>query len=116
MKPIPWRVALRDSELDSTAKLVGLVLSTYMNGRGDCWPKKLTIAERTGLSKRAVDGAIQRLEAGDFLRVEPSKKHPYHRRPNKYFAVVPKGCSTYTLSKGASNDANKGAEAAPEVG
>jgi DNA-binding transcriptional MocR family regulator len=85
MKPIVWREAIADSELDATAKLVAHTISTYMNGAGDSFPGKDAIAKRSSLGKRAVDRAIDRLEAHGYLRVERSKG----RRPNHYWADVP---------------------------
>src|SRR5436305_519399 len=76
MKPTRWRDALRDSDLDRTAKLVGFVLSTYMSGKGKAWPAKITIARGAGLGRpeqkgnTAVDNAVDRLEAAGFLDVE----------------------------------------------
>jgi hypothetical protein len=80
-----WRNALRDDrELDRTATLVGLVLSTYMNEDGVAWPAKTTIAAGAKLlgrpdkrteklvarrSNTAVSVAIDRLEAAGYLVV-----------------------------------------------
>ncbi len=82
-----WRDAIRDSELDRTAKLVAFVVSTYMGTTGQAWPSKATIAQGAGLGagKRAVDAAVDRLEAAGYLRVGRSKG----RRPFRYFVAVP---------------------------
>jgi len=80
-----WRDALRDSALDSTAKVVGYTLSTYMNRDGVAFPAKTTIATKASLSRRAVDGAIARLELGGFLIVT----HRRDRRGNSYRATIP---------------------------
>jgi DNA-binding transcriptional MocR family regulator len=85
VKPIVWREAIADSELDATAKLVAHTISTYMNGAGDSFPGKDSIAKRASLGKRAVDRAIDRLEAKGYLQVQRSKG----RRPNHYWAAVP---------------------------
>ena len=85
MKPIVWREAIADSELDATAKLVAHTISTYMNGAGDSFPGKDSIARRASLGKRAVDRAIDRLDAKGYLHVQRSKG----RRPNHYWAAVP---------------------------
>jgi hypothetical protein len=81
-----WRDALRDSELDSTAKLLGFVLSTWWdrNGRG-AFPSKPTMAAASGLSKRAVDGAVNRLETAGFIDVSRSRG----RTSNRYSATLP---------------------------
>lgn len=80
-----WRDAVRDSPLRSTPKLVGLVLSTYLDGRGMAWPSRNTLAAGAGLSDRAVDSAITTLKREGFLQVEHSKG----RRPNVYQATLP---------------------------
>lgn len=80
-----WRNALRDSNLDRTAKLVGLVLSTYMDSAGVAWPSKATLAAKASLGsgRRAVDMAIDRLEAAGLLEIERSRG----RRPFVYHAA-----------------------------
>ena len=63
MKPTVWRDAIRDSNLDRTAKLVAFVISTFMDGRCLAWPSKTTIGDGAGLVLRAVDRAVDRIEA-----------------------------------------------------
>jgi hypothetical protein len=77
VKPRVWRGAVRDSELDATAPLVASRLA---------WRAKETLARESRKSKRAVDGAIARLVAADYLVVsEPSRG----RKSNRYQATVP---------------------------
>jgi hypothetical protein len=86
MKPMVWRNAIRDSDLDRTAKLVAYTISTYMNGAGEAFPGKGTIAVGAGLGKgrRAVDHAIDRIEAAGFLEVERSKgRRSFHYRATR---------------------------------
>ena len=80
-----WRNVLRDSEIDRTAKLVGFVISTYMDSHGVAYPSKATIAAGAGLGagRRAVDAAVDRLEAAGLLEIERSKG----RRPCVYRAA-----------------------------
>jgi hypothetical protein len=86
VKPLLWRVAIRDSELDCTAKHVGHVISTYMNGAGVTFVGKETIAKGAGLkSVRAVDNAIDRLEDAGLLTIRRSRG----RHPNHYLASTP---------------------------
>jgi hypothetical protein len=98
-----WRNALRDAEeLDRTALLVGLVISTYMDGNGRAYPSKATIASgcRLGSGRRAVDGAVDRLEKAGYLSIERSKG----RRSFIYTATVPAtshGDATFTWHGGA---------------
>jgi DNA-binding transcriptional regulator PaaX len=77
VKPTVWRDAVRDRDLDRAAKLVAFVISTYMNGAGEAWQSKETIAKGAGLGKgrRSVDQAVDRIEAAGFLEVERSKGH-----------------------------------------
>ena len=94
-----WRDALRDSELDRTAKLVGFVLSTYMDARGAAWPAKTTLARGASLGREpapggerrkgntAVDTAIDRLEAAGLLDVDRKRG----RRGFHYTALIPRG-------------------------
>lgn len=83
-----WRDAVRDApELDKTAVLVAYTLSTYMNRNGEAWPSKETLAKgcRLGAGKRAVDKAVDRLEAAGFLMIQRSKG----RSSNRYLATFP---------------------------
>lgn len=81
-----WRNAVRDSDLDPSARLAGLVLSTYMGADANgAWPSKATIAAGCGFkSIRAVDAAINRLEEAGLLEVHRSSGH----RPNVYRGIV----------------------------
>src|SRR4051812_32384832 len=87
-----WRDALRDSDLDRTAKLVGLVLSTYMNGSCIAWPSKITLAKGASLGRAdqkdntAVGNAIDRMEAAGLLDVERRRG----RRGFVYTGVIPR--------------------------
>jgi hypothetical protein len=96
VKAIPlvahWRNAVRDSDLDRTAKLVALVLSTYMDHTGAAWPAKTTIARGASLGRvgqkgnTAVDSAIDRLEAAGLLVVDRRRG----RRGFLYGAAIPR--------------------------
>jgi hypothetical protein len=93
MSPVAhWRNALRDSGLDRTAKLVGFVLSTYMDGRMAAWPAKTTLAQGASLGREdqkgntAVDNAIDRLEARGLLVVDRKRG----RRGFRYTGVIPR--------------------------
>lgn len=103
MKPTLWRTAIRDSELDSTAKLVAHTLSTYMNGAGECWPSKSTLALGAGKSKRTIDGAIERLASAGFLVISQSRG----RSSNRYSASLP---TVYLAAGFAFNGAASGAQ------
>jgi hypothetical protein len=91
---VHWRNTLRDCELDRTAKLVGFVLSTYMDARGVAWPAKTELARGASLGRNpgerkgntAVDGAINRLEAAGLLVVDRKRG----RRGFVYGAAIPR--------------------------
>jgi DNA-binding MarR family transcriptional regulator len=101
VKPFLWHKAVRDSELDPTAKHVGHVLGTYMNTAGDTFVGKKTLANGASLkSVRAVDGAIARLEAAGYLEIQRSKG----RRPNHYVAVTPHADAGFGEANPASDD------------
>ena len=65
-----WRDSLRDSAVDSSSKLVGLVLSTYMNGRGYARPGRVTLARGCSITTRTVETCVRKLETAGFLIVE----------------------------------------------
>lgn len=73
--PAVFRNAIRDSDLDRTAKLVAFTLSTYMDSQGSAFPSKATLAAGASLGrgKRAVDAAIDRLEAHGFIEISRSR-------------------------------------------
>lgn len=83
--PAAWRDALRDSPLDKSAKLVGLVLSTFLNGKGRAFPSLETLADGASVSRRTVWAAIARLELHGFLSVTRSRGRQSHR----YLATLP---------------------------
>ena len=80
-----WRDAVRDSELDRTAKLVAHTLSTYLNGNGHGFPSQRTLAAGASLSDRAIYKATVSLERAGFLEVEWSRGRSSHR----YVATLP---------------------------
>jgi hypothetical protein len=81
-----WRDRVRDApDLDTTATVVAMVLSTYMNGEGRAYPSRATLAAGAKLRQpRTVDRAIRDLEAAGLLIVERSKG----RRTSVYVATV----------------------------
>jgi hypothetical protein len=81
---IVWRIAVRESDLDTTAKAVAYTLSTYMNGRERSPPKR-RFAAGASVSKRAADRAVERLQLAGFLLVAKTKG----RTSNRYAAALP---------------------------
>jgi hypothetical protein len=112
LRPSAWRDAIRDSDLDRTAKLVAYTLSTYMNSEGECWPGKDLLARKVPLAKRAVDGAIARIEQGGYLLVARSLGHA----SNRYYATIPSlhGAAGISAAKGTA--ARRSPEAHPCTG
>lgn len=82
---LQWRIAIRESDLDPTAKLVALTLDIYMNRRGIAWPLKSSLAAGSSCSVRTVDRALIRLERAGFVVVAHSKG----KRLNLYCAATP---------------------------
>jgi len=80
-----WRIAVSESALDPTTKLVALALDTWMDKNGRCWPSKETVRTRTGLGKRTIDRAIDRLKEAGYLDVTRSRG----RHANHYRARIP---------------------------
>jgi hypothetical protein len=48
---------------------VGVALATFMNDKGQCYPSRKAIAERFGISSRAVTEEIGKLEKAGFMSV-----------------------------------------------
>jgi hypothetical protein len=102
-----WRDAVRDSDLDSTAKLIAYTISTYMDRNGAAFPAKATIAKKASLAVRTVDAAIVRLEASPYLSI---RKSDYRRAGWTYQAEVPNRQQLPDRSEGnpASDDSQSG--------
>lgn len=82
---LAWRVAVRDSTLDATAKHVALTLDIYMNRHGIAWPSRSSLAAGCSCSVKTVARAVARLERAGFLEV----RRGHGRRSNLYSAVIP---------------------------
>jgi Helix-turn-helix domain len=53
-----WQVAIGESDLPATTRLVAWALSTWMNSEGFCWPQQSEIARRAGVTDRTVRQAL----------------------------------------------------------
>jgi hypothetical protein len=80
-----WQVAIGESDLPPTSRLVAWALSTWMDADGRCWPAQREIARRAGASRRAVINALENLRESDFLSW---KTGGGPRRPNQYQALM----------------------------
>jgi Helix-turn-helix domain len=90
-----WQRALRDSGLPAATRLVGLVLSTYMNMQGgSAFPGASRLANDTGLCVRTVKKHLGRLvRTGWLVIVERGGLKGEKRRANRYQATFPDGTS-----------------------
>lgn len=92
-----WEHAIRDSDLVPHARLLCLTLSTYMDVDGsNAFPSVDTIATSMGLSKAAAHRAKATAASSGYLIEE---KGGGRGRSTRYFAAVPKGVSSETVSE-----------------
>lgn len=89
-----WRIAVRESNLDATAKLVAFTLDTYMDRRGIAWPSRPSLATSSSLGVRTVDRALIRLENAGLIVVARGRG----RRSNLYCADVPNSVTDDTIT------------------
>lgn len=80
---IPAR-AVDDKRLGSAAIRVLLVLGTYANRDGWCYPSMATIAKRLGISEAAIRKQIRLLERYGYLRVEHRQRENGSTTTNLY--------------------------------
>jgi len=68
------------SPLPGGALAVGLVLATFMNGDGVCYPSRETLAKKAGFTTRAVSNALRVLVDRNIIRIEhdPGMGNTYH--------------------------------------
>lgn len=71
--------------IDPSAKAVLVSLADQANDDGECWPAVGTIAQRTCLGERTVQGALQRLQQAGWLVCEVQGSR---RRTNRYLLDV----------------------------
>lgn len=77
-----WTVCIDPS---AKAVLVSLADQAHEDNDGECWPAVASIAERTCLGLRTVQGALQRLQEAGWLRCELQASR---RRTNRYLLAV----------------------------
>jgi DNA-binding MarR family transcriptional regulator len=87
------------ADLPTTEKTVLVVVAMHANAKGDSWPSYARIGRMTGLSERAVGGALARLRARGWLvarRVAPGAPLPSGETATAWrvvFALRPRpGC------------------------
>jgi hypothetical protein len=107
---IEWRATLLASPVGSSARLVGLVLSTHMDASGgSCWPSIRLLREETRLSRNTIVDAVRDLEAAGLLVVERGSG----TRSNRYRALIPS--STRIEPQDGAADADDGSSAVEPV-
>lgn len=86
-----WIVAVRESELDSTARLVAFTLSFHMDADGSkAYPGPTLLSRESGLSLRSVKTKLGELERSGWLEcVERGRSTLGGRLANRYRATVP---------------------------
>jgi len=75
--------AIRASGMPPTDRLVLLVLASYADTGGRCWPSVQTIADGSGITKRSAFRALARLRASKLIRVD---------------GIGPKGTKAYVIA------------------
>jgi hypothetical protein len=86
-----WIVAVRESELDPTARLVAFALSFHMDADGTkAYPGPTLLSRESGLSLRSVKAKLGELERVGWLKcVERGRSTPGGRLANRYRATIP---------------------------
>lgn len=86
-----WIRALRESELDSTARLVAFTLSFHMDSDGThAYPGPALLARESGLSLRSVKAKLRDLERAGWIEcVKRGRSSANGRSANRYRATLP---------------------------
>ena len=83
MAPVPvqsWRRDVLNADLGTAGKAVALALSVYVNGQGEGYPSRATLAAAASVSVRTVDRAIERLERLDLVVVRRGRGRTHTNR------------------------------------
>ena len=89
--------------LGPTERLIMLALADHADDSGRCYPSVQRIAQRTGLSLRAVQINIRKLEAQGFVRVVTSGRRG---RANDYFINLNPASAVSDRDSAAARDAS----------
>jgi hypothetical protein len=103
---IRWRDAIRDSDLDGTAKLVAFVLSTYMDASGETFVSKARLGCGASVTDRSVYDALKRIELAGLVEIV----HSRGRTSNRYLARLPNHEAIGSRFKDANHEANDATE------
>lgn len=80
-----WMVAIGESNLPPTTRLVGWALATWMDLDGRCFPKRTEIARRAGVSLKIVKRCLKELWSADYLYWTTGKGPG---NPNRYQGLM----------------------------
>ena len=76
---------LSRTDLTASAKLIYSVLADRQGGNGDCWPGIRTLAKDAGMSKGAVERAVDALESAGLIQANRGNQG----YSNRYTVTVP---------------------------
>ena len=102
-------------KIPAARKLVLLALADTASDEGHCWRSKRTIAEKCGMSSRAVDGHIQALADDGLLTIINRKRDDGSNSSNAYQLTLmqkPGGMGQNLRGDGAESAGGDGAESA----
>jgi hypothetical protein len=112
---------LRDDNLSSTERLVGILLLGYVNRvSGDAWPANKTMAADLGVSLRIVKYATAKLEQLGYFRIERNVRggsnhyFPCFERCANFAPLSGEERSAENATEGCKKERGKGAENVPQ--
>lgn len=78
----------RSTDLSPQAKVIYAVLDMCRNPKtGQCNPKQTTLAELSGMSRKATNRAVRELKKGGILIILGTRRRPYYRLQNDLFTA-----------------------------
>lgn len=94
-----WRQGIMASDLNSTTRLVLLVLAHHANESGICWPSTLTIAAETGLSERAVCTHLDIAKRAGWVSAKTKGHSGLGWRRSEYSATFPEDAEPHSVPR-----------------
>lgn len=114
-------LAARAAPVDATARHVLMVIASHANRKGRAWPSTDTIAGETGLHRRTVEKAVDRLEGAGVIDVihRPGRSceylFPHDPHPARSAAKV-RSSAAHPARSAAHKDYEERSKNAPEGG